>query len=130
MWIEEFRVLVLVNQLHEDGKSNEYICKATGISETKCKEYITLGNKFKRVQGNLGFLFFIKGGFIMEFLIYIFGVVFGIIITSLFFSGGSGGEIYLDKNEDKIDVYVHIKKPQDLRDKTYVKFKIKKLTQK
>ena len=49
MWIEEFRVLVLVNQLHEDGKSNEYICKATGISETKCKEYITLGNKFKRV---------------------------------------------------------------------------------
>ena len=66
----------------------------------------------------------------MEFLIYIFGVVFGIIITSLFFSGGSGGELYLDKNEDKIDVYVHIKKPQDLRDKTYVKFKVKKLTQK
>lgn len=66
----------------------------------------------------------------MEFLIYIFGVVFGIIITSLFFSGGSGGELYLDKNEDKIDVYVHIKNPQGLRDKTYVKFKIKKLTQK
>ena len=66
----------------------------------------------------------------MEFLIYIFGVVFGIIITSLFFRGGSGGEIYLDKNEDKIDVYLHIKNPQDLRDKTYVKFKVKKLPQK
>ena len=66
----------------------------------------------------------------MEFLIYIFGVVFGIIITFLFFSGGSGGELYLDKNEDKIDVYIHIKNPQDLRDKKYEKFKVKKLTQK
>ena len=66
----------------------------------------------------------------MEFLIYIFGVVFGIIITSLFFSSGSGGELYLDKNKDQIDMYLHIKNPQDLRDKTYVKFKVKKLTQK
>lgn len=66
----------------------------------------------------------------MELLIYIFGVVCGIIITSLFFSGGNGGEMYLDENEDRIDVYVHIKHPQDLRDKTYVKFKVKKLTQK
>lgn len=49
MWIEEFRVLVFVNQLHKDGKTNEYICKATGISEDKCKKYIVLGNKFKRV---------------------------------------------------------------------------------
>ena len=66
----------------------------------------------------------------MEFLIYIFGVVFGIIITSLFFSGGSSGELYLDKNKDQIDAYLHIKNPQDLKDKTYVKFKVKKLTQK
>ena len=66
----------------------------------------------------------------MEFLTYIFGVVFGMIITSLFFSGGSGEELYLDKNKDKLAVYVHIKTPQDLRDKTYVKFKVKKLTQK
>ena len=33
------------------------------------------------------------------------------------------------ENKDKIDVYIHIKKQQDLRDKTYVKFKVKKLTQ-
>lgn len=66
----------------------------------------------------------------MEFLIYIFGVIFGIIMSSLFFRGGSGGELYLDKNKDQLDVYVHIKKPQDLRDKTYVTFKVKKLTQK
>lgn len=49
MWIKEFRVLVFVNQLHEDGKTNEYICKATGITETKCREYIALGSKFKKV---------------------------------------------------------------------------------
>ena len=66
----------------------------------------------------------------MVFLIYMFGVVFGIFITSIFFRGGRGGELYLDKNKDQIDVYVHIKNPQDLRDKTYVKFKVKKLTQK
>lgn len=49
MWIEEFRTLVYVNQLHKEGRTNYDICKVTGITEAKCKEYIALGNKFKRV---------------------------------------------------------------------------------